>query len=67
MDEAGLLGRTPEEVREQYGEPFYITDHRKELPDLDEFYWVYQRGWMGASRLTFKKGGVVNVEYRPGK
>ncbi len=66
MDETGLIGCTPDEVRERYGEPMLIQDHRKQIPGLNEFRWTYRRGWMGESAVEFQNGVVVRVSYRPG-
>ena len=61
-----LIGCTPNEVRERYGEPMIVQDHRKEVPDLKEFYWMYQRGWLGQSRIKFEDDAAVSVGHCPG-
>jgi len=59
MSKAALIGRTPVEVRKQYGEPSYIQDHRKDVRGLNEYRWYYQRGWLGLSLVTFDNNDVV--------
>jgi len=43
-----------------------VQDHRKEVPDLKEFYWMYQRGWLGQSRIKFEDDAAVSVGHCPG-
>ncbi len=43
-----------------------VQDHRREVPGLKEFYWMYQRGWLGRSRIKSEDDAVVSVGYCPG-